>query len=284
MNIKRSKLVQVMVVAIVVTGLLIAAWPGMAQNDKPPLRPELKQFREDRLHEPQRLERLNTSFPLFDGNNRDTIGLTSMHGSGVPGLQPPVADSYGPVKAASRPTGIENYWSIVVFASYRDNNWEIYTSDEDGTSQARRTSNSAYDSTPKLNRGANRIAFVSNRNGNNQIYVMNADGSGQTRLTNTPANEYWPTWSPDGAKIAFYSYRDGNAEIYVMNANGSNQVRLTNNPAWDGHPAWSPSGTQLVFASDRSGSLQIYTMLADGSSVQAVTNGPGTYVAPAWAP
>jgi hypothetical protein len=182
---------------------------------------------------------------------------------------------------ASRANWVDS--TRLAFSSFRDNNWEIYTSTADGTNQTRRTLNPAYDSTPKLNRGANRIVFVSSRDGNNEIYVMNIDGSGQTRLTNTPAYEYWPTWSPDGSKIAFYSYRDGNAEIYVMNADGSNQMRLTSIAAWDGHPAWSPDGTQLVFASERSGSGDLWVMNANGTNQHQLTFGLNAAY-PDWSP
>ena len=34
MNVKRSKLMQIAVVAVVMIGLLIAAWPGVAQNEE----------------------------------------------------------------------------------------------------------------------------------------------------------------------------------------------------------------------------------------------------------
>jgi Tol biopolymer transport system component len=174
-------------------------------------------------------------------------------------------------------------WVNLAFSSYRDNNWEVYTSNADGANQARRTVNPAYDSTPKFNRGANRIAFVSDRDGNYEIYTMNTDGSNVARLTNTSANEYLPTWSPDGSKVAFYSYRDGNAEIYVMNADGSNQTRLTSNAAWDGHPAWSPDGAQLVFVSERSGLDDLWVMNAGGSNQHQLTSGFNTAY-PDWSP
>lgn len=171
----------------------------------------------------------------------------------------------------------------LTYGSYRDSNFEVYTAQSDGSNPARRTSNPAYDSMPRFNRGATRVAFISARDGNSEVYVMNADGSGQTRLTYTPANEYLPTWSPDGSKIACYSYRDGNSEVYVMNADGSGQTRLTYHAAWDGEPAWSPDGTQIVFASTRSGLNDLWLMNADGSNLHQLTFGLRAAY-PAWSP
>ncbi len=176
-----------------------------------------------------------------------------------------------------------NAWAELTFASYRDNNWEVYTSSADGFLQSRRSFSSAFDSTPKFNRGATRLVFVSDRDGNNEIYTMKADGTNLARLTRTSANEYWPTWSPDNTKIAFYSYRDGNAEIYVMNADGSGQTRLTNSSAWDGQPTWSHDGTQIAFASERSGLSELWLMSADGSNQHQLTTGSNAAY-PTWSP
>lgn len=175
-------------------------------------------------------------------------------------------------------------WSGLTMASYRDMNWEIYTATGDGAISTRRTNNSAVDSMPELNRGANRIAFVSNRASNAEIYTLNVNGSGLTRLTATPASESMPTWSPDGSKIAFGSYRDGNWEIYAMNADGSNQTRLTFNAAWDGHPTWSPDGTKIAFVSARSGLYELWTMNSDGTNQKQLSTGLHNAAYPDWSP
>ena len=57
-------------------------------------------------------------------------------------------------------------WSKLVFQSYRDNNWEIYRANSDGSGAVRLTNNSAFDIDPRLTRGATRIAFASKRTGN----------------------------------------------------------------------------------------------------------------------
>lgn len=183
---------------------------------------------------------------------------------------------------------VEN-WSRLTYSSDRDNNWDVYTAQGDGSDETRLTFRSATDSTPKLNRGATRIVFASDAThatGVSEIYTINVDGSGETRLTFTGKGEYLPAWSPDGSKIVFASARDGNLEIYVMNADGSAQTRLTNNPAWDADPAWSPDGRQIVFVSNRAGQnlYQLWIMNADGTNPMVVSAALNYALYPAWSP
>ncbi len=184
---------------------------------------------------------------------------------------------------AAPQNAVEN-WSRLTYASFRDNNWEIYTARGDGSNETRLTFRNASDSTPKLNRGATRIVFASTAPGQPEIYTINVDGSGETRLTFTGKGEYLPAWSPDGSKIAFTSLRDGNYEIYVMNADGSAQTRLTNNSFWDIHPAWSPNGQQIVFVSNRGGRYQLWLMNADGTNPTVVSAALNYALYPAWSP
>lgn len=175
-------------------------------------------------------------------------------------------------------------WSRLTYASYRNNNWEIYTALGDGTNETRLTFRTASDSTPKLNRGATQIVFASTAAGAPEIYTINVAGSGETRLTFTGKGEYLPDWSPDGSKIIFTSLRDGNYELYVMNADGFAQTRLTNNTVWDIHPAWSPDGQQIVFVSNRAGPYQLWLMNADGSNPTVVSAALDYVLYPSWSP
>ncbi|MCK9592448.1 MAG: hypothetical protein M0Q91_10625 [Methanoregula sp.] len=163
----------------------------------------------------------------------------------------------------------------IAFESNRDENYEIYIMNADGTRQTRLTSNLADDIQPALSPDGEKILFVSNRDENLNIFVMNADGTGLHRLTSNKAKDSRPAWSPNGKKIAFESNRDGNDEIYVMNADGTRQTRITNNPASDIEPAWSPDGKKIAFSSDRSEIFyQIHVMKADGTGVTQLTFNP----------
>lgn len=169
-------------------------------------------------------------------------------------------------------------WSKGVFQSFRDGNWEIYSSQP----PQRLTNHGGSDIHPRYNRGATRVVFSSNRDGDYEIFVMNTNGSGLQQLTVNGANDVNPVWSPDGSQIAFQSYRDGQAEVYVMSANGSNQRRLTAHGNYDGETTWSPDGSRLAFTSARTGTPYIYVMNSDGTGVTKLSNQPSVY--PAWSP
>lgn len=169
-------------------------------------------------------------------------------------------------------------WSKGVFQSYRDGNWEIYSSQP----PHRLTNHGSSDIHPRYNRGATRVVFSSNRDGDYEIFVMNADGSGLQQLTHNGADDVNPVWSPDGSQIAFQSYRDGQAEVYVMDANGLNEQRLTAHGSYDGEPTWSPDGSQLAFTSARTGTPYIYVMNSDGTGISQRSSQPSVY--PAWSP
>ena len=172
----------------------------------------------------------------------------------------------------------------IAFTSNRDDNFEIYAMNADGTNQKRLTNNAAGDVEPAFSPDGSKIAFTSNRDGNSEIYVMNADGTNQKRLTNNAASDNSPAWSPDGKKIVFSSFRDGDGEIYLMNSDGTNQVNLTNHAGNDTVPAFSPDGRKIAFRSLRAGAIEVYVMNADGSNQTALTDSPAIDTEPAFSP
>jgi uncharacterized repeat protein (TIGR01451 family) len=174
--------------------------------------------------------------------------------------------------------------SKLVFASERDNNWEIYSANDDGSAQTRLTTHNAPDIYPRFNRGCTSIAFASRRNANNyNLFTMNPDGSNVTQLTEAAGNNSMPAWSPDGTKIAFASDRDGNFDIFVMDAGGTGVTKLTFDPAQDISPTWSLDGSQIVFVSRRTGDYCVWKMNADGNGQTQLSSQPNSQD-PAWSP
>ena len=82
----------------------------------------------------------------------------------------------------------------ITFASNRDENWEIYTMNADGSDQTRLTTKSFDNLFPSWSPDGTQIVFASDRDGNFEIYTMNADGSEQTRLTNNEFSDKNPDW------------------------------------------------------------------------------------------
>ena len=176
----------------------------------------------------------------------------------------------------------------ILFISTRDGNFDLYSSNRDGSSVQRLTTTAASEDAPAWSPDYSKIAFASNRGTTGyDIYVMNADGSGATQLTTADDDDNFPSWSRDGSKIAFTSNRDGNDEIYVMNADGSGQVNLTNNAGKDQVPAWSPDGVHLAFQSDRDGAtgrFEIFTIQADGTALTKIVSSPAGDFHPTYSP
>jgi Tol biopolymer transport system component len=145
--------------------------------------------------------------------------------------------------------GFQPMWSSdggrFVYSSSKSGNYEIYTSNTDGTNERRLTTNAADDSNPVWSPDGSQIAFSSDREGNLEIYVMKTDGTVLRRLTNNNVSDNMPRWSPDGQTIAFNSALAGgqHTEVFLMNADGTNIRRLTNTPgdAMSINPAWRPA-------------------------------------------
>jgi Tol biopolymer transport system component len=181
----------------------------------------------------------------------------------------------------------------IVFSSYRDGNFEIYSMNPDGTNQTRLTNNPAVDTDPAVSPDGARIAFLSTRTGSAQIWVMNADGSNPQQLTADPTPAATPAWSPDGKKIAYTSLRSGSVQIWVIATDGAYPnlapMQLTRDSfAWvNTTPAWSPDGTQIAFTSTHSGLAQIWAMSANGLGppTQLTQNTfAAADISPAWSP
>jgi len=188
----------------------------------------------------------------------------------------------------------------IAFVSQRDENYEIYVMNADG-SEKKRLTNDANDNGRFWGRfswspDGEKIAFESARYGdpNSEIYVMNTDGGGNKTLTSNSDYDGGPSWSPDGKKIAFESHRDRNPEIYVMNADGTEQKRLTDLPSDDRCPSWSPDGRKIAFESYVrrkiapesyvTGTCEIYVMNENGSEQKNLTKNQIMDTGASWSP
>lgn len=197
---------------------------------------------------------------------------------------------------------VEKPPTVVVWASTRDGNLELYAMNPVGTDLAgrpapRRLTNSpGVDGAPDLSVDGRKIAFHSIRgdHSNLEIYAMDVDGGNPLRLTSggTLASSF-PAWSPDGKQIALSRgtaperTTRGDRQIWVMNSDGTGLKQLTTEGD-NYRPKWSPDGTRIVFASDRDGDFanaaareksagfglhDIYLMNSNGTGVQRLTTG-----------
>ena len=178
---------------------------------------------------------------------------------------------------------------VMLFASSRDGNPEIYAMNLASQSMLRLTNNPAIDMQPALAPDSLQVAYASNQSGDNEIYLTGLDRQPPVNITNNPGDDQQPTWSPDGKWIAFTSNREGNQEIYIMRSDGSEVHNLTSNAASDFAPTWfSVPGflglaaeEWIAFTSNRDGNQEIYRVRPDGSGLTNLTKNPANDHSPA---
>lgn len=102
----------------------------------------------------------------------------------------------------------------IVFASRRDNDFEIYAMAPDGEQLRRLTSSPGIDNQPVFSPDGKRIAFTSNRDLNYEIYVMDADGTNPRRITHHPERDDFACWSADGRSVMYVGERNGRFGIF----------------------------------------------------------------------
>ena len=160
----------------------------------------------------------------------------------------------------------------------RDHDWEIVTSNLDGSLKKRLTKNEGEDVHPVWSPDGTRIAFVPD----SRVHVMEANGSNIQGL----APSIWvaslpPVWSPDGRSIAFLSMDRSIAEcsgvpqrlLYTVGMDGNGATRV-------GHivdetlPAWSPDGSRLVFSRLNECLVELHTVASDGDEPQTILEYP----------
>jgi Tol biopolymer transport system component len=180
----------------------------------------------------------------------------------------------------------------LVFQSNRDDNWELYVINADGSGLRRLTDDDAADGEPRWSPDGRRIAFV--RDGD--LHVMRANGEG---IRKAAENAHWPTWSPAGRLssqsglgrypawsprgdvLAIECLIDNHWHICLRGEPGAQTV-LTPGEANDFAPAWSPDGKRIAFISDRDGNDQLYVVRTDGTGLIRLTSSQGDKDTPAW--
>lgn len=172
----------------------------------------------------------------------------------------------------------------IVFASRRENNWDLYLMRADGSDLRRLTDHPAYDGEPAWSPNGDKIAFTSAREGDLDIFLYDVNSGDIKRLTDHPAADSQPAWSPDGRQLLFTSWRESNQEIYRLALIGGEPVNLSDHPAPDHSPSWSPDGRRVAFISNRDGAGNLHIRdLISGEDVRAGPDNLGMQD-PVWTP
>ena len=170
------------------------------------------------------------------------------------GKAKPITDEFGDIRQpAWSPDGKQ-----IVFQSYRDGDWHLWTvaANGAGQKQMKQITTGAYDDRePHWSPDGKSIVFASDRAGNYDIWKLDLTGDKLERLTRDAANDYNPAWSPDGSRIAFVSERTAGRGIWLIeNANSAErrEVLFSKSNSTLAAPSWSATGKNIVYqASER---------------------------------
>jgi len=161
----------------------------------------------------------------------------------------------------------------VHFSSSRSGNYEIYSSNLDGSGLRRLTRSQGIDVSPTCGPGG-KLAFVSDRHGSPQIFSMNRDGSKVQRVTFRGNHNQTPVWCADAEQpLIAFSGRDGNFDIFTVNVETQEYTRLTQGQGDNKDPAFSRDCRLIAFTSNRRGSPGVYLSGQDGLDQNQIIDG-----------
>lgn len=151
--------------------------------------------------------------------------------------------------------------SRIVFQSFRDGNWHIWSIRPDGSDPVQHTFGPYDEREPAYSPDGGTIAFASDRSGNYDIWTLDLASGTTSRVTDAPGHEFTPQWSPDGETLAYASSQDGGT-VLVRGTDGSGRVVASVPGAIS--PSWSPDGGRIAFPAVSQGQTGLYVASLDG--------------------
>lgn len=180
----------------------------------------------------------------------------------------------------SSPTTAPADDGVILSASDRDGDFEIYRMKPDGSELTKLTDNPGEDTSPSCSPDGKTIAFVSMRTGSRAVFIMTAEGDVK-KIADNAGDATHISWAPDGRRLVCDLQFGRRIDIYVMNADGTEQKELVKEGMM---PSWSPDGKTIAF--NRGQLPHIYLMDADGANIRPLDVGTSGLpdLSPIWSP
>jgi len=172
-----------------------------------------------------------------------------------------------PVQLTFKAPSYLHGWSpdgrYILYTSQRNNQFEIYRGNSDGTGEELQlTNNNSMDDGSEYTPDGKHIYFNSNRTGAMCLWRMDSDGKNPKQVTFDNFNDWFPHISPDGKHILFLSYQPDVApelhpyykHVYLrMLPIGGGEPKvvayLYGGQGTINVPSWSPDGRYVAFVS-----------------------------------
>ena len=174
-------------------------------------------------------------------------------------------------------------------------NFEIYSSELDGTDLRQLTDNGTYNAEATLSPDGSRLIFTSTMDGDLELYTMNVDGTDIQRITNRVGYDGGAFFSPDGSTIVWRAMypetpqdsadyrglleerlvRPSNLELWLAAADGGNPRQITDLGGANFAPFFHPSGDKIIFSSNHvtgGRTFNLFMINVDGTGLEQITD------------
>ena len=164
----------------------------------------------------------------------------------------------------------------IYFASDRDGQWDIYSSDPNSNEEINLTDTPFAEEQPLLSPNRKLLAFSVSKDSkdpNVGIEVMKLKEAEKLSITTGLGTYVTPRWSPDSSRLAYAASQPGKESyVYVSDLSQSPSPRLSDISS-DEVGDWSSDGNSVVFSSANFSNPGIHDRNPDGVNQRQITCG-----------